>query len=53
MVAYYGAIVIFDRFHDLGSLAGGFAEFVEVGDDRFHNQILFPFCFGDFDDRSF
>ena len=32
---------------------GCFAKFVEVGNDRFYDQTLFPFGFGDFDDRCF
>jgi len=33
----------------LRAFIGCFAEFIEVGDDRFYNQTLFPFSFGDFD----
>ena len=26
---------------------------IALANDRFHNQTIFPFFFGDFDDRSF
>jgi hypothetical protein len=39
--------------HRLGSLVGGFAEFVDVGDDGFGDQAFFPGRFGDFDEGGF